>query len=239
MFIARIFLLALVVLSPFTKSWGQDHKPPMHSNNYYKNAIEPNYGFYVLGGLTTPFTDVHKHTQIGVAYGLLGEIKATYYLNVAFDLQKGNLSAGDPEANRENKLLKFSNQFFTGTASVRFTPLKLMNTIEYKSALYYLSNVYMGVGLGLLKSDVTANLFQDRSFKYIGNYKGFNLVLPLELGISVPMYEWKYKRNLSLNINYRMSFVTSDRVDGYITPQTHNARNDTYGILNIGLGYCW
>lgn len=209
------------------------------SNNYFKTASIPKYGVYILGGVAMPYTDVNTSAKAGLSFGAQGQIKATYFLDAALDIQMGKLSAGDSRANSSNRLMRFENKPFSAAAVARLSPLKFLNNIQHKTPLYYLSNLYVGTGIGLLKSKVEANRFVDPTFVYIGNYAGTDVFLPVEFGITAPVYEMKNKSSISVNLNYRVCFVMNDKIDGYTTPVVLNDKNDVFNVFTIGIGYRW
>lgn len=206
-------------------------------NNYYKDNIRPQWNISVQGGIATAYTDVKNNIHSNFMIGAGLQYRALYYLDVVIDFGSGKLSAGEEDANAANKKMKFTNDIFTVSALARFAPLKLVKNISYNAAMYYISNFYLGAGIGLMKNKVDANIFKDDSYQYIGNNDGSNAILPLELGISLPIFHLAHQQNINLNINYRFNFCLDDKEDGYKTPPSVNKRNDVYNTLLFGIGY--
>lgn len=207
------------------------------NNNYYKKNINPRWHIFIQGGTATPYTDVKDNKQSNFMIGGGIQYRALYYLDVSLDIGSGKLSAGATDANASNKQMKFTNNILSVAVLARFAPLKLTNDIPYKSALYYISNLYVGTGIGFMKNKVEANIFKDDDYAYIGNNDGSNVILPVELGISLPVWHLPHQQDISLNINYRFNFCLDDKVDGYQTPSYVNERKDVYNTLLFGLGY--
>ncbi len=206
-------------------------------SNYFKMNPYPKYGVLLTGGFTMPYTDIKRPIGTGYIIGVEGQYKTLYYLDLALDLQIGKLSAGEADASPANGKLRFSNQIFNAVVVARFSPLKLLKDIKFNSALYYFGNLYVGAGIGMVSSKVDANIFTNASFEYIDNYSGMDAVIPVEAGITLPVAQFRNQQKLKLNLNYRVNFAMGDKLDGYITPNTVNFKNDVYNTLTVGIGY--
>ncbi len=233
--IISLGFLLLMIFTPTVSS--AQETATTTSSNYYKANLKPRVGIYLIGGVTAPFTDVVQSKKPSYAIGIQGLYKATYFLDALLDFQVGKMTAGIQPTTQKPKRMQFENQIFSVSLVGHVSPLKFMNNIYYNSALYYLSNIYVGTGLGIVKSKVNANLFTDPNFEYIGNYEGTDLMLPIDFGINLPMFEMKKNQKLSLSVNYRFCFVMGDKIDGYITPKTINEKNDVINLFNVGIGY--
>ncbi len=200
------------------------------STNYFKSKLKPRFGIYALGGVTIPYTDVVLDKRFGYSFGVQGLYKATYFLDVLFNINAGKMGA-------ESYKMEFENNVITSSLVAHLAPFKFIKEIPHKSPLYYLSTFYVGAGVGMVKSKTTATIFSDPDFDYVGNYQGFNVMLPLDVGFNLPLFEMENNKDISLLFNYQFGFVMGDKIDGYITPKWQNNNNDVINTINIGLGY--
>lgn len=205
------------------------------------------FSIAVNGGLTFPFTDVKKGSKQPV-FGIGAQYAAKPWLGINLALEAGKLKAGDrKDASIYN--MEFSNSFFYGAVTARFYPLRLALTrkteADVQTNVKYLGGLYAGVGAGFIVNKVTAYATPDQSSGLIPDPDGAEIVIPAEIGYSLPIahlnkaYQGKVygKSQLSVNINYRHNLSFSEKLDGYNPVGYPNKSKDAFSTLTVGLIY--
>jgi hypothetical protein len=193
---------------------------------------QPAFGVSLNGGMTFAYTDVKPSGSSG----LIG-VGAQYYimpfLSANLDLQKGGMKAGEEVAASNNEM-GFTNSYFYGSLALRFYPVALVNNSNNNQALKILSGIYGGTGLGFLSNSVKANSISDATYGSIPDFKGSNLVVPIQAGITIPVAKVGTMR-LDANLDYRVNLCMSDKIDGYVPTVRANEKNDAFNQLTVGL----
>lgn len=229
-------LLAVAFFMAQFKATAQDlpESSTAATGNFYRDNPKPKYGVFINGGVTFPYTDVKSPNHTSYVFGVEGQYRPVYFLDVLVDFQLGELKAGDTKS---DKNLYFKNQIFNAVLLARFYPLKFMNNIPLSSPMYYVSGLYAGVGVGMVRSKVEANLMTDPDFEYIGNYTGSDVLLPVDIGATIPIAQLPKQQQISINVDYRFNFTLGDKLDGYASPRNVNHNNDVFNTLTVGIGY--
>lgn len=97
-----------------------------------------------------------------------------------------------------------------------------------------LNNIYAGLGVGYIMSNTSDVVTEFPGRKEVVKspvMSSSGITIPLNLGVDVELPV----SNLSFNLNYQISFTTSDGLDGYSF--TGSNVKDAYGLLCIGLKY--
>jgi hypothetical protein len=166
-----------------------------------------------------------------LAFGGNVQFKPLDYLAVKGNLNIGQLKGGDAS---EKSLMSFSNNYIQADLNLKFFPFGLANTTANKT-IQYLSYLYGGVGIGMIDNNAKVNQLQAESFRYMGDYKGAEMVYPVELGFELPLGTSSTK--FSLNAFYRINLTNSDKIDGYEPNLIANKAKDSYTSFGIGVSY--
>lgn len=205
------------------------------------------FSIAVNGGMTFSFMDVNESKSAPV-FGLGLQYTPTPWIGINIDVQYGTLKSGDrTQASLFN--MEFKNNYIYGSLTGRFYPLRLILTPKtdaaVKANLKYLGGIYGGIGLGVISNKVEAFNPNTPEVGYISDPDGMQLVLPLEVGYSLPLAQLSagypkhiYGRSLlSLNINYRHNLGFSEKMDGYNPTGNNNKGKDAFSTLTLGLIY--
>lgn len=196
-------------------------------------ARTASFAVSVNGGLTFSYTDV-KPSGTAPVFGIGGAYRASSYLHVNLDLQKGQVKGGTLSASGSPTTEMGSrNNFFAAALTARFLPLGLVKSDN--AALRFFSELYGGTGLGLISSSVDANNITMSEYGTLNDYSGASLMLPVEAGINLPVARLKGGKGLFVNLNYRVNLCFSDKIDGYVPTVTANKKNDAYNSLTAGV----
>lgn len=223
----KIKYSALTFILSIACSWGVKAQDMVSGSGRLE---DPKFALSVNGGLTFSYTDV-KPQKTGLLVGIGGAFHATPYLHVNLDAQKGWLKGGE-KINASN-IMGSDNSFYTGTLTVRFLPLGLVNNSN--PALQFFSQVYAGVGAGFISNTVKSNNIISPDFGSLGNYSGFSFMVPIEAGINIPIATTENNKRWFINLNYRINLVMSDKIDGYVPIVEANKKNDAFNNLTAGI----
>ena len=158
---------------------------------------------------------------------------------IGVELQHGTLSSTEP-ANRWTTGLGMTNSFNAFNVNGKVTLAEVFKN-PHNIVLKALSNLYAGLGVGIIDNDLTkiTNKFKvsdtatiDPDFKK----SSIALVVPLNLGLNIYMKRFLGYGGAQFNINYQLNYAFSDYVDGYnFSPSTtRNKSNDMYSIFSVG-----
>lgn len=172
-------------------------------------------GHLDLDALINPYISVGVNGQAGKLLGddFYGRSAENKYIAV-----NGNIKV---------RMGQFLNQ------SDNYSYYMLSNT----SFLSYLSNIYVGAGVGFISNDVDAKRRFNTGGEVVANYDGIDksteLVVPFNVGIDFPIGQSLYGPTWAINLNYQHGFSTGDNVDGYSTEFSKS--NDHYSYFSLGV----
>lgn len=188
------------------------------------------------GGLAFPHVDFrNSDSKFRPVAGIGIHYFSSKFLQLTADFQKGMLKGGVAE-DRSGVKTGFENSYMAFAFSIRFAPLGLLENKDKDKVLQMLSDIYIGTGVGYISSDVKVNQITQREYGSLPFYNGGDLMIPIELGFSLPVYK-KRLNVLLINVNLRSSFCFSDEIDGYVPTVEANRWNDAYSTLTCGLIY--
>lgn len=193
-------------------------------------------GISAGGGYTFTHTDFqHSNTIPSPVFGIGIHYFSLQFLEISLDAQIGVLKGGTSSFNESNKT-GFKNNYWASCISFRFFPGGLIENNDHDKIVKALSTLYIGTGLGYLKSNTSANPIPIKEYGALVTYKGSDFFVPLELGLNIPLV--KHKKNLFLlNLNLRTGLCLSDEVDGYTPTVDANKFNDAFSTLTAGVIY--
>lgn len=162
----------------------------------------------------------------------------TPFISVGLRGEKGMLSAWGWNSDFENRY-----HVINANAKVRLGQfLSLPDNYSYYSLgastfSKILANIYVGAGVGAMKNNIDNNIHPDYR-NSVGNMGGeisedltsYHFVVPLSIGMDIPIGRTLYGPRWAININYQQSLVPSDNIDGVI-----NRNNDQYAYLSVGV----
>ncbi len=214
--------------------WAQSPAlPPMQ---YAPNNSTSQFEVQLYGGLTRIYCDVNTiNNEASIGANLY--YKVTDYFSVGLDIHKGKYSGGNRD-NQKVYFMEFTNKFLTTSIIARIYPFALPS-IDAN----VLRQFYLNAGVGAHFNNLNAYNSQIAQVGYLQNNKDANFFIPLEAGISVPIYKWPSAQHLgkmnSVNLftAYRYNLGFSDTWDGYTPVVNANAHNDGSGSVLFGIGF--
>src|SRR5690606_3512543 len=97
-----------------------------------------------------------------------------------------------------------------------------------------LANIYVGAGVGALKNNINHHIdptyqgsIESEEGKISDDLNGYQLAIPLHIGLDIPIGRTLYGPRWAININYQQSLLPKDNVDGVI-----NSKMDQYSYLS-------
>lgn len=104
---------------------------------------------------------------------------------------------------------------------------------ELKSIL---ANIYLGAGVGFIHNDVDAyrgNTSQQNDPNFLGKDKSTAAVIPLNVGLDIPIGDGMYGPTWAINVNAQLGLYFGDDMDGY--SNNYGNHNDRMAYLSIGV----
>lgn len=196
-------------------------------------AATAQFGVGIHGGAAISRTDATPNGTSAI-FGINGQYDALRYLSVRLNAVRGTLTGGDKDVQTN---MYYENGFYQADINLKFFPVGILKQSRTESSLYYLSKIYAGVGIGVLKSNTKIHNLTLDVFRYKGNYKGTDYVVPVEFGIDIPLGKLFSDKGLSLNLNYRINYCGSDKIDGYDPDLVSNKSKDVYNAATVGISY--
>lgn len=201
---------------------------------------ENKYKVGIDAGITQPFTDVQQPEN-----GLLLAVSGGYipYRFLEFDavIQKGKLQEGVHSKAKSG--MRYKNDFLSAGINFKFFPFHLMRQENQKIQQYL--NLYAGIGVNGIFSNVRSAQVEDPDAGRISHYQGLNLLVPLELGYTLPLYTYYnipvytevHEKHILFQISYKYNLTNTDKLDGYIPISEYNKSNDGFMQITFGIVY--
>jgi len=205
------------------------------ANAQYRGRYEGYVTAGVGGGVIISHMDiVENNIHPGAAFYF--NFHSSYTFMAGLEVQSGLINAGKDIYNRKSK-----NQFI---ATILKANVKLFPDAEIIQTI--LPNLYIGSGVGFIKSNVT-DVLPDTTetrdpAKAIGwrpSYTGTDIIIPLNAGIIIN-FKNGYRRDskVSLNLNYQNNKSITDWLDGYASIiGGGNLAKDSYSFVSLALHY--
>jgi len=211
---------------------------PLHSIAQLaeRKIAPPQWALSLNAGVAMPFTDV-KDKSVTPVFGVGAAYFITPYFHLNLDLQKGWLRGGD-DIDNTSGLMGTKNSYYTASLMGRFLPFGLRKDADNEDArMNPLMGLYGGIGIGITGNSVQSNAIVSSDFGSIGDYSGVAFMMPVEVGINIPVALLAKSRRLMVNANVRTNLCFSDKIDGYIPVVEGNKKNDAFDIFTLGLVY--
>jgi hypothetical protein len=192
-------------------------------------------------GVAYNLTDLANVESNFTFYGE-GDYLITPFISVGLRGEKGTLSGHGYES-------EFKNRYFAGNLNGKVRLGQFMNrandysryTLEANTLSRALSNIYVGVGAGLVKNriarDIAAN-YADGIVNQGGelvpseDLGEVHFVVPVNVGVDIPFGRTLYGPQWAINVNYQHTLTFNDNLDGI-----KNKNNDQYGFVSLGVKY--
>lgn len=191
------------------------------------------------GGTTINLTDL-ANVEARFAGHLEVDGLITPFISVGLRGEKGWLSG-------HGHLSDFENDYYglQANGKVRlgqFLPLPDNHsyyTLKASTWNQILANIYVGAGAGLIKNSIVNNIsptyrenVADQGGELSEDLDGIQFVVPLHVGVDIPIGRTLYGPQWAINLNYQHSISTGDNLDGVI-----NNKKDHYGYVSLGVKY--
>ncbi|MDF2514919.1 MAG: hypothetical protein K0R59_215 [Sphingobacterium sp.] len=190
-------------------------------------------------GLTYSRTDLRNN---GTNFAFYGELDYVISPFVSFGLhaEKGRLN-GDADDSH------FKNNYYVGNLNAKIRLGKFMRlpdnysyySLQTSSLSLALSNIYVGVGAGLMKNRINRQLspgyieaLTAGGDELLRDPSGIYIIIPLNAGIDIPFGRTLYGPKWAINLNYQHTLTVDDNLDGIST-----GKNDHYGYISLGVKY--
>ena len=223
-------LVAIFLLMPVQLIFGQPSVPTPAS------SPSESVGVSLHSGFTATHMDFKWSASVpSPVYSVGLHYFAQPYLTLSLDLQRGLLKGGSA-LYQEKKATGFENNYWALNLSFRFAPVALADNNENDKVIKALSCIYLGTGIGLIKSNTLSNSMPLTEYGSLEKYKGSDLYLPVELGMTIPLAR-QFKNQFLLNVNLRTMFCFSDEIDGYLPTVNANMYNDAFSTCTVGVIY--
>jgi hypothetical protein len=218
----RLYFLVLTALLFCSAASAQIHYIPSTAHRF---------SIGVGGGFTVMYCDLEGKKLKGAVRGNL-DYHFTPYISAGLESQYGTLEATEGESTPS---LYSKNHFVAANLNLKvglgqFLPAK--KNISQR----FLSGLYIGTGVGMIKSEIVAIKPTLLSGKKIKNIKKgeYEFLIPLDFGVNV---EFPGLKNFTLNVNYQLNFVQGEYIDGYNMDFVANKHKDYYSLFSLGVYY--
>jgi hypothetical protein len=220
-----ILLIAVTFASLVVKAQG----------GYNYNA----FGFGIGGGMVHPLADLKKGYN-DKAFNA----NFTYYFNpyvpVVLEFQVGKLRGGGNTVAEDKDTRRYENSYKAIMLHVNY---QLGDAFDYYRSdfLNIIKNFYGGIGGGFILNSVNTNRFSliDLGYRFPGNDKTVNFIVPLRLGYEFKIYDYYGVPKFGIDIGYQHYVTFGEGLDGYEDPTSKFKNNapDQYRQFSIGLKY--
>lgn len=188
-------------------------------------------------GITQPFTDVQQ-PGTGLLLAAHGGFIPYRFLEFDVVVQKGKLQEGIK--NKAKNGMSYKNDFVSAGINLKFIPFQLMRQENQKLNKYL--NIYAGIGISGIFSNVHSSKAESQNAGQIPYYQGLDLLIPLELGYTFPLYTYYnipvytevHERHILFQVSYKYNLTNTDKLDGYMPIVNSNKNND--GLMQITFG---
>lgn len=215
-------LFSLVLIFAFSKANAQFSKP-----------VSIGFG----GGGTILHGDL-RNKPVSYAGHLEVDYLITPYISAGVHGEMGRLK-GDDFYGRDT-----DNKYYTVNANIKVRAGQFLGNpdnysyfiLSDNSFMSFLSNVYLGAGLGFISNDITAHR-RYSGMEVVPSYDGVDksneMIIPLSIGVDIPLGQSLYGPTWAINLNYQHSLSTGDNLDGY--EHEYSKYNDHYGYFSLGV----
>lgn len=204
-------------------------------HNFHKFGIGAGLGF------TQAFADLPRHDLGTAGYGNL-DYYFTPFLSLGAELQKGKIKAESSTGDESRR--RFVNSY---TAAAVNGKLYLGALADYRgnNFLNAIKGLYIGGGAGIIRNNLTTvvrNKTGSEEAKYDdfpGRDKSFELMVPVNLGITFYFADAWSSPRLALNLNLQSTITLGEGLDGYDSSAItmRDGYPDIYNYYSIGIRY--
>lgn len=206
-------------------------------------AQEFRYNLGVGAGPTQAYGDVKNRVNVQSALRVYGDYQLNRYLSAGMEIQTGKAANGtevfDP------RLRQFSGYFLNKFSALSFnTKLSISRLLAGSRTNASRTNIYAGIGLGILKNKLYRNPEEVTFYVYdgldtyeyplSGSLNSSVVHIPVQGGLELPLLNRK-SGDFLLDLNVQLNIVPGDELDGY--DYNFNNRADYFTLLSAGLKY--
>lgn len=202
---------------------------------------ENKYKIEFNSGITLPYSDV-QNTEPGMIVALGGSYFPYRFLGFGMVFQQGRLQEGYYNVSKLG--MAYRDKFFSAGIGLEFHPFLLLKQKNTKIEKFL--DLYAGIGIGGIYSNVRSEKVSEYlNAGTIPYYQGLNLIIPLELGYTFPIYTYYnipvytevHRKRVMFQANFKYNLSTSDKLDGYMPITANNKKNDGFLQFTIGIAY--
>lgn len=199
--------------------------------NFNKLSIGAGYG------LTQSFTDVEKNDFAPSAYGTL-DYFLTPFLSLGGELQYGKIKASAAPDDPTQR--QFTNAYKAASLNAR---LYLGALVDYDRSVFLnaVKWFYIGGGAGIVRNNITQVTRVNKSTgkDFPGRNASFELMVPINAGISYYFPNQSGNHRLALNLNLQSNLTMGEGLDGYDNSSEtfRDGFPDIYNFYSIGIRY--
>lgn len=197
------------------------------------NSDVNKFKVYTISGVTLPYTDVQA-SEPGYSAGLGISFTSFDVFEISADIQKGLLQEGHKKTSALGGA-RYKNDFINGSLVLKVVPIHFLS--EYYKELKEYLNISIGGGVSLIKSDVDAIDIPMEGIGMVGNYNRIDVLFPIEISYSIPVYKSLNGNSVTLGVNYRYYYSTTDYLDGYKPTVTANEHYDVFSQTSLTVNF--
>ncbi|WP_207429608.1 hypothetical protein [Pedobacter sp. SYSU D00535] len=148
---------------------------------------------------------------------------------------------GQFDSNPDVHLRQFTNSFLAYNINGKLT---LGQVVDFESSnfLYAIRNLYLGVGVGMIKNKHTSIVRTKTNpdgnpYTFPGESDGSSMYVPVNLGYKFMIQDRFGFNRYQVQLNYQFNTAMKDNLDGYQDPlYLGNKFKDFYSVFTLGLG---
>ena len=192
----------------------------------------PGFSAGLQVGATQGFTDV-TDADVNPSFGATVQYNVTSFSFATVEYSMGNLSRKELDLYGKS----FTNNFKRITATANVGLGQLLNP-DSRVAHYFIYNVYVGSGIGVIMSDIAEpNALTTDEFGVI-TYQGTDFAIPVNIGFNFKVGSYLYPDSpLNFTVNLQHNFGLTEMLDGYNPTNSDNKTKDSFTTVNFGVKF--
>lgn len=222
---SKITFIAVILSALTTTLFAQRHFMPAASHRLCLS---------VGGGTTMMFGDLKKKV-IKPAFKGNFDYNFTPFISAGVEVQAGSLAGGDKDVNGTTSGLYSHSKYTAANANIRLSLGQFFPETQNKFA-NFIGGAYLGSGMGYIRSNakmlVRKYSYSDGALPGTFHQQASEIIVPVNVGINMDL-----SYHIALNLNYQHNFTSSEALDGYDIDIKSNKRDDSYGMISIGLRF--
>ncbi|MEN5058385.1 hypothetical protein [Sphingobacterium kitahiroshimense] len=191
------------------------------------------------GGASMGVMDLPSEGPKFLFYGEV-DFQITPFISIGAHGEKGRFS-GVADAN------SFENNYYAGNFNLKVRLGQFLgkasnfalSSLQGSTLSTIFDNIYIGAGGGLIKNRTRryvkgtyAEKLKSNGGELSRNLGEIGLIIPLNVGVDIPLGTSFYGPRWAVNLNYQHTFPLSDNLDGILIGE-----NDQYRVISVGIKY--